>query len=193
LSISGDCAAPGIYEYPFGITIQQILDECGAVNVQAVQVGGPAGTLLGQTAFDRQMAFEDVGTGGSFMIFNQERDILTIIHQFAAFFAHESCGFCTPCRVGTILLKQGLDKMMIGQGSRNDMAELQRVSELVRRYSHCGLGHTAANPILDGLQYFSQAFEQRLTHYDYTARFELDVALQEARQLTRHDGKGSTS
>lgn len=189
LSISGDCAAPGIYEYPFGITIQQILDECGAANVQAVQVGGPAGTLLDQTAFDRQMAFEDVGTGGSFMIFNQERDILTIIHQFAAFFAHESCGFCTPCRVGTTLLKQGLDKIMIGQGSRNDMAELQRVSELVRRYSHCGLGHTAANSILDGLRHFPQAFEQQLTQYDYTARFELNAALQEARQLTRHDSK----
>ncbi|SFM18207.1 NAD(P)H-dependent oxidoreductase subunit E [Nitrosomonas communis] len=191
LSISGDCAAPGIYEYSFGVTIQQVLEECGADNVQAVQVGGPAGTLLDQTAFHRQIAFEDVGTGGSFMIFNRERDILAIIHQFAAFFAHESCGFCTPCRVGTTLLKQGLNKIIIGQGARNDMAELQRVSELVRRYSHCGLGHTAANPILDGLQHFPQAFEQQLTQYDFTARFELDAALQEARQLTQHDDKGA--
>ena len=67
----------------------------------------------------------------------------------------------------------------------------QRVSELVRRYSHCGLGHTAANSILDGLQYFSQAFEQQLTQYDFTARFELDAALQESRQLTQHDNKGT--
>lgn len=187
LSISGDCAAPGIYEYPFGVTIQQILEECGADNVQAVQVGGPAGTLLDQTAFQRQIAFEDVGTGGSFMIFNRERDILAIIHQFAAFFAHESCGFCTPCRVGTTLLKQGLNKIIAGQGSRYDMAELQRTSELVRRYSHCGLGHTAANPILDGLQYFPQAFEQRLTQRDFTPYFDLDASLQEARQLTQRD------
>lgn len=115
--------------------------------------------------------------------------MLTIIHQFAAFFAHESCGFCTPCRVGTTLLKQSIHKIMAGQGSRYDITELQRTGELVRRYSHCGLGHTAANPILDGLQYFPKAFEQRLTQRDFTPHFDLDAALQEARKLTQRDDR----
>lgn len=191
LSISGDCAAPGIYEYPFGVTIQQILQDCGADNVQAVQVGGPSGTLIDQAAFHRRIGFEDVSTGGSFLIFNEQRDILSVIHQFAAFFAHESCGFCTPCRVGTTLLEQNLHKIITGQGTRYDMAELQYTSELVKRYSHCGLGHTAANPILDGLRYFPQIFEQRLIQRDFTPHFDLDAALEAARQMTQRDDSGA--
>lgn len=191
ISVSGDCAVPGIYEYPFGVTIQQILQDCGADHVQAVQVGGPAGALLDQTAFHRQIGFEDVSTGGSFMIFNKQRDILAIVYQFAAFFAHESCGFCTPCRVGTTLLKQGLHKIIAGRATCYDFTELRRTAELVRRYSHCGLGHTAANPILDGLQYFTKIFEQRLTQYEYTPYFDLDAALEQARQMTQRDDAGA--
>lgn len=191
LSISGDCAAPGIYEYPFGVSIQQILQDCGADHVQAVQVGGPSGTLIDQTAFQRQLGFEDLSTGGSFMIFNQERDVVSVIHQFTAFFAHESCGFCTPCRVGTTLLKQNLHKIITRQGTRYDMAELLHTSELVRRYAHCGLGHTAANPILDGLRYFPQAFEQRLTQRDFTPHFDLDAELEQARQMSQREDAGA--
>jgi [NiFe] hydrogenase diaphorase moiety large subunit len=187
LSISGDCAAPGIYEYSFGVTLQQILKDCGANNVQAVQIGGPAGTLIGSAAFHRQIGFEDLSTGGSVMIYNDQRDVLSVIHQFAAFFAHESCGFCTPCRVGTTLLKQNLHKIIIGQGTRYDLVELQHIGKLVRRYAHCGLGHTAANPILDGLQYFPQVFEQHLTQRDFTPHFNLDAALEEARHATQRD------
>lgn len=187
LSISGDCAAPGIYEYSFGVTLQQILQDCGADNVQAVQIGGPAGTLIGSTGFHRQIGFEDLSTGGSVMIYNDQRDVLSVIHQFAAFFAHESCGFCTPCRVGTTLLKQNLHKIITGQGARYDLVELQHIGELVRRYAHCGLGHTAANPIMDGLQYFLQVFEQRLTQRNFTPHFNLDAALEEARQVTQRD------
>jgi len=187
LSVSGDCAAPGIYEYPFGVSIQQILDDCGAKDVQAVQIGGPSGTLIDKTKFNHKLGFEDLPTGGSFMVFGQERDLLAVIRNFAHFFAHESCGFCTPCRVGTTLLKNGLDKISSGHGTRYDLDEMQRMGMLVKRRSHCGLGQTAANPVLDGLQCFPQIFEQRLVHSNFEPNFNLDAALEEARQITHRD------
>lgn len=187
LSISGDCAAPGIYEYPFGVTIRQVLDDCGAKEAQAVQVGGPSGTLIDSGEFDRRLGFDDLSTGGSLMIFSQARDLLAVIVNFAHFFAHESCGFCTPCRVGTMLLKNGLDKIADGHGTQYDLDEMQRLAALVKCRSHCGLGQTAANPILDGLQRFPQVFEQRLVHRDFEPHFDLDAALEEARQISHRD------
>ncbi|HSM99192.1 MAG TPA: NADH-ubiquinone oxidoreductase-F iron-sulfur binding region domain-containing protein, partial [Gallionella sp.] len=187
LSVSGDCARPGIYEYPFGVSIRQVLDDCGAQDVQAVQVGGPSGALIGSTGFDRKLGFEDMPTGGSFMVFGQGRDLLAVIVNFAHFFAHESCGFCTPCRVGTALLRNGLDKIAGGHGTRYDLDEMQRLAALVKRRSHCGLGQTAANPILDGLQRFPQVFEQRLVHREFEPHFDLDAALAEARMITQRD------
>lgn len=186
LSISGDCQRPGIYEYPFGVTIRQVLNDCGAADAQAVQIGGPAGVLLGPAEFNRGIAFEDVATGGSVLVFGQQRDLLAIHRNFAQFFAHESCGFCTPCRVGTQLLKNNLDSIAAGRGSPNDLEELRQLGQIVQHQSHCGLGHTAANHVLDGLRQFPQVFSNRLQS-QFTARFDLDQALADARQITRRD------
>ena len=187
LSVSGDCAKPGIYEYPFGITIQDILNQCGAENTQAVQIGGPSGSLIGPSKFNHHIAFEDLATGGSFMIFDNSRDLLEIIHNFTNFFAHESCGFCTPCRVGTTLLKNGMDKVCSGHGTAHDLDELKATAALVSRRSHCGLGVTAPNPIRDGLKHFLELFEARLLHQEMEPEFNLDASLEEARQLTNRD------
>ncbi|MDE2389413.1 MAG: NAD(P)H-dependent oxidoreductase subunit E, partial [Betaproteobacteria bacterium] len=190
LSISGDCSSPGIYEYPFGVTVQQVLDDCGAHNVQAVQIGGPAGTLLSPAEFGRAIAFDDAATGGSFLVFGQQRDLLAIHRNFAQFFAHESCGFCTPCRVGTQLLKNNLDNIAESRGMAYDIDELQQLSRLIQHQSHCGLGHTAANHMLDGLQKFPQAFSPHLRLH-FTARFDLDQALASARHITQRDDAGA--
>ena len=186
LSVSGDCQLPGIYEYPFGVRIQQVLNDCGAQNVQAVQIGGSAGKLIGAPNFSRAISFEDVSTGGSFLIFGQQRDLLGIHRNFAQFFAHESCGFCTPCRVGTRLLKNNLDKIAEGRGTAYDIKELKQLSQLIQHHSHCGLGHTAANHILDSLQHFPQTFEANLKQH-FTAQFDLDQSLENARQVTHRD------
>lgn len=186
LSVSGDCRLPGIYEYPFGVSIQQVLDDCGAQNVQAVQIGGPSGTLVGRTDFNCRTCFEDLSTAGSFLVFGQQRNLLAINRNFARFFAHESCGFCTPCRVGTQLLKNNLDKIADGRGTSQDLIEIKQLSHLVQRHSHCGLGHTAANHILDSLQRFPQTFEANLKQH-FTASFDLDKALENARQITQRD------
>jgi [NiFe] hydrogenase diaphorase moiety large subunit len=187
LSVSGDCGSPGVYEYPFGVGIRQILDDSGSKDVQAVQVGGPSGTLIGSDEFDRQLAFEDLATGGSLMLFGRDRDLLSCVRNFAHFFAHESCGFCTPCRVGTTLMKNALEKVWRGHGTQPDVDDMKRVSAIMRRHSHCGLGHTAANPFLDLMQRFPQALNRRLATTSFEPYFDLDGALEEARQITRRD------
>ncbi len=187
LSVSGDCARSGIYEYPFGVTIADILHDCGASHTQAVQIGGPAGALLDASHFNHHIAFEDIPTGGSLMIYDDSRDLLHIIRNFSHFFAHESCGFCTPCRVGTTLLKKGMDKLCSGHSTVHDMDELQSIASLVAKRSHCGLGMTAPNPIIDGLKNFPQLFKQKLSDKTMEPAFDLDASLQEARALTQRD------
>jgi [NiFe] hydrogenase diaphorase moiety large subunit len=191
LSICGDCKRPGIYEYPFGVSIQDILQDCGADDCQAVQVAGAAGTTVPPEEFGRLIAFEDVGTGGSFMVFNQERNLIDMVQNFAHFFVHESCGFCTPCRVGGALLKDLVDKVQSGHAGQYDLGEMRDIGMLMRSTSHCGLGTTAANPVLDTLNKFPHIYETRLRHSSYEPAFDLDAALQEARDITGRDDAGS--
>lgn len=187
LSVSGDCMAPGIYEFPFGISLQTLLEACGGQDAQAVQVGGPSGTLVSRAEFGRKLAFEDLATGGSIMIYGAQRDLLAVVRNFTHFFAHESCGFCTPCRVGTPLLRKYLDKIASGHGTAYDREEMARLGKLVKRRSHCGLGQTAANPLLDLLEKFPQVYAERLLHQDYEPFFNLDAALATTRELTHRD------
>lgn len=187
LSICGDCARPGIYEYPFGISIEQILIDCGAYDVLGVQIGGPSGTFIAKRELNRQLAFEDLATGGSFIVFNTSRNILEIVQNFTHFFAHESCGFCTPCRVGTSLLKKQLDKIIDGHGSAGDVVELESLCQLVKNHSHCGLGQTAANPILSTLQRYPDLYEKQLKNISYEPGFDLDGALEIARRMAHRN------
>jgi [NiFe] hydrogenase diaphorase moiety large subunit len=187
LSISGDCGTPGIYEYPYGVSIQQVLDDCGATQVQAVQIGGPAGSLVAKKDFNRRISFEDASTGGSFLIFGENHDLLSINRSFARFFAHESCGFCTPCRVGTRLLENSIGKIADGRATWRDVDEIKQLSGIVSRYSHCGLGHTAANHILDSLQHFPERTRNVLAQQAFTPAVDLDAALETARQLSQRD------
>lgn len=187
LSVSGDCAAPGVYEVPFGTSVREVLDLCGANEVQAVQVSGAAGSTLGVDELDRLLAFEDLPTAGSFMIFDQRRDLLEMVRNFADFFVHESCGFCTPCRVGGVLLRDLIEKVAIGRASAHDLEQMRQVADVMRRASHCGLGHTAPNHLLQTLETFPQLYQARLASADYSPAFDLDAALAEARRLTGRD------
>ena len=191
LSISGDCEHPGIYEFPLGTTIQQVLDECGTLDAQAVQVAGAAGFTIPSEEFGRIIVYENVSTAGSFMVFNQQRDMLDMVQNFAGFFAHESCGFCTPCRVGGSLLKNLVDKVHSGHAGEYDIGELWNIASLMKSTSHCGLGTTAPNPVLDTLSKFPHIYEKRLAQTGYEPSFDLDAALQEARDITGRDDAGA--
>ena len=187
LSISGDCDRPGIYEYPFGVSMQQILHDCGAKDTQAVQLSGAAGSTIPAEAFEHVIAFEDLATGGSFMIFNKQRDLLDMVLNFSHFFTHESCGFCTPCRVGCSLLKDLLDKVHTGHACRYDLGEIRKIALLMQTTSHCGLGTAAPGPVLDTLNKFPHIYEKRLKQSDFEPAFDLDAALQEARDISGRD------
>jgi [NiFe] hydrogenase diaphorase moiety large subunit len=187
LSVSGDCARPGLYEYSFGVRVEQVLKDCGAGDVAAVQVSGPSGVCLTPDEFRRHIAFEDVPTAGAFMIFGKDRDLFEVARNFAQFFAHESCGFCTPCRVGTKLMRDALDKIADGRGSRYEINELMRLAELLRRTSHCGLGQTAGNPVRDTWLKFRPAYERRLIRGDFDPAVDLDAALFRAREIAGRD------
>jgi [NiFe] hydrogenase diaphorase moiety large subunit len=191
LSVSGDCARPGIYEYPFGVTVRQVLADCGAERTQAVQVSGPSGICVGAAEFDRQLAFEDLPTAGAFMVFDESRDMFEVARNFAHFFAHESCGFCTPCRVGTTLLCNVMDKLAEQKGSLHDLARIERLARLLQASSHCGLGHTACNPLVDTLKRFRPAYERRLQSTEFEPAFDLDGALARARAMTGRDDAGA--
>lgn len=191
LSISGDCEQPGIYEFPFGTSINDILAACQAHHTQALQIGGAAGRLIPPAEFSRTLAFEDLATGGSFMVFNQSRELLNAIDNFTRFFRHESCGFCTPCRVGTALLTKQLGKVMVGHATSKDLDELGTLGNLMRQTSHCGLGHTAANPILDGLDKFPHIYQSRLRSTSFEPAFDLDASLEEARAITGRSDPGA--
>jgi [NiFe] hydrogenase diaphorase moiety large subunit len=187
LSVSGDCERPGIYEYPYGVTVRQVLADCGASDSQAVQISGPSGLCLAEAEFDRKIAFEDIPTAGAFMVFDETRDMFEVARNFAHFFAHESCGFCTPCRVGTTLVRNLMDKIAHKHGSPYDIDELFKLHRLMQGASHCGLGNSACNPVFDTLNKFRPAYERRLMSLDYEPAFDLDAALSQARQMTGRD------
>lgn len=183
LSISGDCTRPGIYEIPWGLTVAEVLALCGAGETLGVQVGGPSGTFVAPANYHRRIAYEDLATGGAFMVFGKERALLEIVANFSRFFAHESCGFCTPCRVGTQLQAKLVDKLCRGWGTVGDLKELERLGQILLA-SHCGLGHTAANPVKTTLGQYPDHYQARLKAIDFSPGFDLDAELETARQLT---------
>ena len=190
-SVSGDCERPGLYEYPFGTRIGRILEDCGAVDTQAVQVGGPSGVCLSAFEFGRRIAFEDVPTAGAFMVFDRSRDMFEVARGFAHFFAHESCGFCTPCRVGTALVVKRMDKLAAGQGSRHDIDVLFELDKLMHTATHCGLGASACNPLRDTILKFRPAYEKHLKSLYFEPGFKLDDELSIARRMTGRDDAGA--
>jgi [NiFe] hydrogenase diaphorase moiety large subunit len=190
-SVSGDVERPGIYEYPFGVSVQQVLDDAGAKNTQAVQVSGPSGVCVALGEFGRQIAFEDIATAGAFMVFDDSRDMFEVARNFAHFFAHESCGFCTPCRVGTQVVARLMDKLATNHGSPYDINEMFKMHRLMQGASHCGLGNSACNPLFDTLNKFRPAYERRLKSLEFEPAFDLDAALSQARQMTGRDDAGA--
>jgi [NiFe] hydrogenase diaphorase moiety large subunit len=162
LSISGDCARPGVYEVPFGIKIQDMLDMVGAENTKAVQVGGASGVCIPASQLDRNISFEDVSTGGSVIIFNETRDMLHILKNFTEFFVEESCGQCTPCRIGNKKLLEGIEKIERGECSLRYLNELVELGKTMQVASKCGLGQSSPNAFISIMNNFKdEIFAQR--------------------------------
>jgi len=202
LSISGDCRFPGIYEVEWGTTIREILAMSSAKDVQAIQVGGPSGMMIGlkdagnmdnselmkwykpsgmmvaQKIYDRKLSYSDLPTGGSMILFNNDRNLLRdVVMNFMDFFIEESCGSCSTCRNLPFVMKQKLEKILNGHGVRQDIDDLLSWGKIIK-VSRCGLGQTAANPILSSILNFRGLYEKdvkAMTDFDNVFDIEKSV------------------
>jgi NADH-quinone oxidoreductase subunit F len=149
--VSGKVAWPGLYEVAFGTTLGELLDLAGGVTggggVRAILLGGAAGTFLPPGRLDLRLTFEDTRAAGAslgsgvVMVFDGAADMDDIALRIAAFFRHESCGQCVPCRVGTVRQEEALKRLVAGEDEADLLDEIGRV---MGDASICGLGHTAA-------------------------------------------------
>ncbi len=155
LSISGDCENPGVYEFPLGVSITEVLQAAGAEDSKAVQIGGASGQCIPAGDFDRKIAFEDVATGGSIIVFGPGRDMLDVARNFMEFFVEESCGQCTPCREGNEKLLEGIEMLAAGKCSMKYLQELCSLGKTMQLASKCGLGQSSPNAFLSIVEHFA--------------------------------------
>ncbi len=165
-SVSGHVARPGVYEIPFGLTARELFDQCcGGVTgtLRAVLMGGAAGTFLTPDEIDVPLSFEGLQAAGStlgsgaIMVFNDSVDLRDVLRRLGRFFAHESCGKCFPCQLGTqrqMELLGRLDKPLHG-----DRERLLDVGLTMTQTSLCGLGQTAATAVLSALPRWPELFQ----------------------------------
>jgi len=162
-SVSGDCAFPGVYEFPLGITVADLLAAVGGTNAKAVQIGGASGHCVPASEFGRAICFEDISTGGSVIVFGPQRDMLHIAKNFMEFFLEESCGQCTPCREGNATLLHGIEMLENGRCSMAYLNELCKLGEVMQLSSKCGLGQSSPNAFLSIVKHFREELMGR-TH-----------------------------
>lgn len=161
-SVSGDCARPGLYELPWGITIAALLALAGGEGAKAVQVGGYSGTFLPASAFDRHLAYEDLGAGSTVIIYGPDRDLLEVAETYLQFFVDESCGQCTPCRDGNVILLNGIRALRDGKCTPRQLDDLISLCKTIRLTARCGLGQSSPKILLAINEYFRDELTARL-------------------------------
>ena len=192
-ALVGKINKPGLVEVPMGMTINEIVYEIGGgikdgKEAKAVQTGGPSGGCIPRELFDTKVDFESLkeigsimGSGG--MVVMDENDCMVDIAKFfLQFSVDESCGKCTPCRIGNKRLYEILDRLTAGKGSMDDVYKLEDLSHVICDTSLCGLGQSSPNPVLSTLKYFIHEYEEhtkgrcrsktckKLLHYEITDR-----------------------
>ena len=146
-SISGDSPNAGIFELELGMLLNDFVNEYGDTDTKAVQVGGASGFCVPRKKFnDTIIGFEGIPTGGSMMLFNSTRSMYNVLHDYLEFFTEESCGQCTPCRVGCQQLLKGIEAVKKGERPPSYLEELKKLSNTMKIAAKCGLGQSVANP-----------------------------------------------
>jgi [NiFe] hydrogenase diaphorase moiety large subunit len=145
-SISGDTSKSGVYELELGMSLADFVEEFGDGDTKAVQVGGASGFCVPRRKFkDTIIGFEGIPTGGSMMLFNSHRSMYKVLHNYLEFFMEESCGQCTPCRVGCQQLLKGVEAIKSKEKSAKYLDDLLDLTETMKIASKCGLGQSVAN------------------------------------------------
>jgi [NiFe] hydrogenase diaphorase moiety large subunit len=148
--------------------------------------------MIGPADFDRKICFDDLATGGALVVFGPGRNPIEIARMYMEFFEDESCGYCTPCRVGNVLLRRGLERVLAGRGEPSDLVQFEEIARTMRATSRCGLGQTSFNPVLTSLASFRPLYDALVQEHPQKFRrsFDLGVATAEAKRIRAGDGNG---
>ncbi|MDE9365104.1 NADH-quinone oxidoreductase subunit NuoF [Luteipulveratus sp. YIM 133132] len=168
-SLSGHVTRPGQYEAPLGITLRELVDMAGGIReghrLKFWTPGGSSTPIFTDAHWDVPLDFESVAAAGSMLgtralqIFDETVSVVRAVSRWTDFYAHESCGKCTPCREGTFWLKQIMTRLEHGQGTQEDIDKLVDICDNILGRSFCALGDGATSPITSAVQYFREEFE----------------------------------
>ena len=162
-SVSGDVKKPGVYELVLGSQLRElVMDLALAEKVKIIQVGGATGRIIPYDMIDTPLSFETILGAGAITVFDESRDIIDIAYRTIEFLAEECCGKCAPCREGTEVMVEILERFSCGEGVERDIGVLEELSNAMMLSSLCGLGQAAPNPVVDSLQYFRSAYESQI-------------------------------
>ncbi|MGQ0602171.1 MAG: NAD(P)H-dependent oxidoreductase subunit E, partial [Anaerolineales bacterium] len=166
--VSGDVARPGLYEVPFGVTLRHMLDDlAGGVSggtLRAILFGGAAGAFATEKDLDVRLTFEDLRAAGLplgsgvITVFNDTRDMRDVVYRLTRFFAHESCGKCYPCQLGTQRQHEIMGRVAHGAPLPGDHERLSDIGWTMTDASLCGLGQTAAGAVLSAMKHWPELF-----------------------------------
>ena len=200
-SVSGDCKKPGIYEIEWGMKLRDFLDLIGAENPYFILFNGFAGECLSEADFDREISGENLlaehlqfrfkdpleyarkmsgiglRSGGSFMVFNKDRDLVDILKNVSDFFVAESCGICVPCRTGNFLLNRKINKIKLGHAEKLDLEQIKEWSNIIKITSRCGLGKMSSTVLNHAILKFPDVFQKLMSeNTDFNKGFNLKDA-----------------
>ncbi len=173
-ALTGKINNSGLVEVPMGTTLREIVYDIGGgirgnKKFKAVQTGGPSGGVITEENLDTPIDFDSltaIGTmmgSGGMIVMSEEDCIINVAKFYMEFCVEESCGKCSPCRIGTKKLYQYLDKISKGNATREDMKKMEEIGVAMKKAALCGLGQTAANPVLSTMKYFRNEY---LEHID---------------------------
>ena len=172
-AVAGACKNIGLVEVPMGIRLSTIVYQIGGGvkedrKFKAIQIGGPSGGCLPEGLLATPVDYESIAKTGAIMgsggmiVMDESACMVDIARFFLAFTAEESCGKCTPCRVGTQVLLRKLEDICAGHGQEGDIEVLEGLCEEIIASALCGLGQTAPNPVLTTIRYFREEYEEHI-------------------------------
>ncbi len=174
-SLSGKVKNTGLIEVPLGVTLRDIIFDIGGgieggKSFKALQTGGPSGGCIPAEFLDTEVDYESLAQAGSIMgsggmvVLDETSCMVNTAKFFLEFTQAESCGKCTPCRIGTKRMLEILERITSGNGKEGDIELLEELGHYIRATSLCGLGMTAPNPVLSTLRYFRNEYEAHITN-----------------------------
>ena len=172
-ALAGKVARGGLIEVPMGITVRQIVEDIGGgigqgKRFKAVLIGGPSGGCVPGELLDISVDYESLNEAGAIMgsgglvVLDESDCMVDIAKYFLEFTQNQSCGKCTFCRIGTRRMLDILERLCDGDGKSGDIEELEKLAQIVKKASLCGLGKTAPNPVLSTIKYFRNEYEAHL-------------------------------